>query len=515
MLLALEWDSREVRLAVGQAAGAKLRVEQAFALPLPPEEPGGNTAAADKRLGEQIAAILAQHGIATRDALVAVGRTSIELRPMTLPPVPDAELPDMVRLQAPRQFTTIGDLWPVDFVTVTQDPEQPRDVLAATIAPTLLGQIEQICQAAGLTPRRLVLRPFAAAALLTRAQPQTTPQVRLLVDLLAEEADLTAVADGTVNYVRTIRLPGAAHSAEQNRMLAGEIRRTIAAVQHERSGQRVEAIVICGDSAEHAALREQLERDLRMPVTLLDPFSAVELGGELGRKHPAEPGRFAPLFGMLADEAAGSPQAIDFLNPKRRPEPPSQTRFYTLIAAAVAAVVLGIGFFLWYDLDSKYSQFLALKRQNKSLTDKKKSFEIEVKKADSLSKWLATDVNWLDELAALSSAMPPAEEVRITKLDLTSRPSGGGESMLTGIAKSSEVVRKVQGILRDGKHRVRPGASAEGSVADYPWDFRQAVQVLSEEEVAGEAAAEAAAAKKAAASERPAKAGKAAGGPAR
>ena len=98
---------------------------------------------------------------------MAVGRGSIELRQLQLPPAPDEELPDMVRFQAAREFNELDENWLLDFVPIDQGAEGPRTVLAMAIAPAVIRQIEGVCEQAGLKMQRLLLRPCAAASLLT------------------------------------------------------------------------------------------------------------------------------------------------------------------------------------------------------------------------------------------------------------------------------------------------------------------------------------------------------------
>lgn len=203
-LVALEWDSAEARVAIGRVRGRDLVLEHAFAVDLSArEESSGNLD--DAEVGARLATALGPYRLGRQEALVAVGRTSIELRRLQLPPAPDEELPDMVRFQAMRQFSTIGEQWPIDFVPLART-EANIDVLAAAISPAIVESIQKACGAAELTPTHLVLRPFAAAALLEKSRA-TDDRCRLLVDLLAAEADLSVLVDGVVAFVRTVRLP--------------------------------------------------------------------------------------------------------------------------------------------------------------------------------------------------------------------------------------------------------------------------------------------------------------------
>ena len=135
-----------------------MTIDLAFAVELDARD--GGEGAAEVNVGERIAAAMAARRIGHCDTIVAVGRSGVELRLLSLPPAPDEELPELVRFQAVRQFSALGDDWPLDFFPIDQQrPDLPRSVLAAAISPELVAQIQQNCAAAELKLRRLVLRP--------------------------------------------------------------------------------------------------------------------------------------------------------------------------------------------------------------------------------------------------------------------------------------------------------------------------------------------------------------------
>ena len=142
-LFAIEWDAAEARVAAGRArTGGGLILEHAFTVELPQGVAGGPETGS-KEIGARIAKALAERGLTRGEALVAVGRTSIELRFLTLPPMPPEELPDSVRLQAVRQFSTLGDDWPLDFVLLDANKDRGTNVLAAAISPELWKQSQE------------------------------------------------------------------------------------------------------------------------------------------------------------------------------------------------------------------------------------------------------------------------------------------------------------------------------------------------------------------------------------
>ena len=270
-LLAIEWDLREARVVVARTRGPTVTLEHAFAVDLGPRDPGQTFA--DVNVGSKLAAALAARNVGRAETLVAVGRASIELRQLTLPACPLEELPDMVRFQAMREFTTLGEDWALDFVHLDTGDEEGVTVLAAAISPAMVDQIRDTCQGAELAPNRLILRPLAAASLLRRRDGETATDCRLMVDLLSDEADLTVLVDEHVALMRTVRLATAADPATQSRALLGEIRRTIASAQNQLGGRRVEKVVLCGGGSDQTALKEIIEAELSLPVEMFDPFS--------------------------------------------------------------------------------------------------------------------------------------------------------------------------------------------------------------------------------------------------
>jgi Tfp pilus assembly PilM family ATPase len=475
-LLALEWTDTEARLAVANKRGGQVVFEHAFSVDLRPSQPGPDQP--EVNVGQRLAAALAARGLGRMDALVAIGRTNIELRQLSFPPVPDEDLPEMVRFQALREFNALEESWPLDFVPIGDDPTQPRNVLAAAIDPAQVSQIDQTCQAAGLQPRRLLLRPCAAASLLRRGRPSS--QVRLLVDLFASEADLAVLIDRTVVFMRCARLPNDPVAApEAVPALLSEIRRTMAAAQNQLGGRKVETIVLCGHGNQHGALAATIQEELNTPAEVFDVFADLKLDGDLRRAMPEQPERFAPLLGALLDELEGTGHAIDFLHPRRRPEPPSRQNQYVLAGSAVLLLVLltvGLG---WYRKSALQEEVKRLQAEAATLKRQVAQATKVERLAGKISDWASPEVVWLDELLWLSEKFPPAQEGMLTQLQCMSR--GGGEIHVKGLAKDVSTVKEMEDRLRDAAHRVQSrDKSVDTSQKMYTYNFSSTI-VLGEE----------------------------------
>jgi Tfp pilus assembly PilM family ATPase len=475
-LLALEWDQFEARIVVAQPRGEAVHVEHAFVVSLAPRD--ASETFADTNVGERLQAALAARRIGRVDTIVAVGRSNIELRRLTLPPAPDEELPEMVRFQAMPQFSNLGDDWPLDYFKLTA-PGEGQSVLAAAISPQLVEQIQSTCKAAGLTPNRLILRPCAAASLVVQRGGPAAHRIRLLVDMLAEEADLTVLVESDIVLMRTVRLP-AGSANEQVPALLGEIRRTIAAAQNQLGGQRVEEVVLCGIESDHQDLAAQLSDRLNLETTSFDPFAGLSLSSELRAHPPQQRGRFAPLLGMVLDEATARPHAIDFLNPRKRPSPPSRRRVYVLAGAVAGLLALSLVLLVWMRLASLQNQRDALAQQSLSLDEDVERAQQLQAKAAAIDVWQGSHVDWLEELASFSSPerFPVAEDAMLVQWRTATRANGGGQMSLEGRARESSVIPEMEELLRNEQHTVKSGVSLNDKEdARYPWRFDETVEV--------------------------------------
>lgn len=436
--LALEWNDNEARVAVASSHGSRVVFEQAFAIDLQPDRSDDDSTSVD--IGRLLKAALAARGVGRLDVIVSVGRSSVELRQLTVPPVSHDELPELVRFQAGNEFNALDDNWSLDFVPLDV-PDQPPSVLAAAISPQQIKRIHQTCESSGLKPTGLILRPCAAASLLCRSEKAAWGGVRLLVDLLANEADLTVILDSTVAFLRCVRLPGDPLAEPLSRPdLFSEIRRTIAAANNQLGDHRIESLVLFGSGTDHADLADAINQDLGMSVELFDPFAGLDLQGDVSRTLPEHSDRFAPLLGALLDDLTRSGHAIDFLHPRKPPQRRSAQNMVFAGAAAIGVlIVLGIA---WGFLN-KHSLELDIGRlavENATLEKQLKAAQDFERTADTMAEWADPDVIWLEELYRLSTNFPSSQQAMMLDLRLGSHLEGG-EAQFNCLAASLEDVQ--------------------------------------------------------------------------
>jgi len=478
-LIALEWDAQEARVVIARSRAGGVAVEHALAIPLPSREGG---AASEADVGPALAKALAEYGVGRTEAQVAVGRSSIELKFLSTPPAPPEELPDLVRFQALRQFTSLGEDWPLDYVPLAANADGGSNVLAAAISPELVAQIRQTTAACNLNLTRLVLRPFAAASLIKKEAADG--KCRMVVDLLRDDADLTVLIGEQVIFPRTVRLPATGEAEVLARALVGEGRRTIIAAQNQLGGRRVEEVVIFGDGLHHSAIKQLLEKELSLPVKLVDPFESIEWAdGSRGRK-PEFPGTFAPLLGMLLAEASGAGHSIDFLHPRKRPPAPNQNRVLMIAGGAIAAVVLlGLGT-IWWQLRSLDSRIGTLQTQRNKQEKLAKQGAKPRENAAKLDRFMASDVTWLDELRLVSEKFPAPGAALVEDYSANYDPKGGGKVTVAGFVDQEGRIRELEGKIRDPGHAISgSGAQFDPEAAgSLKWRFKETVTVRPKDE---------------------------------
>ncbi len=470
-VLAVEWDHREVRLVSG-SVGSSVSIDHALSHFIPSSSPDATVELSI--VAPIIRDLASKAGHTSGDIIVAVSRGQIELRSFMVPKADRNELPDMVRFTAIRHFANVGDTWPIDFVTIPKSNSAEsgeeidgQEITAATINPSLISQLKRVCSDAGFNLKQLGIRPMASGTLGSESSksPISKDATVLLVDVLADEAEMVVLEQGNVSFMRTVRL---AVSEDQplGVLSVGEIRRTLIAAMNARPGLQVQRLVLWGRNTNAANAIAEWESSLNMPVEVIDPFSLVETRKSI--EFSTDNGKFAPLIGMLhqyraTSKSTPSNTTIDLLHPRQRQEKQKPIRQYAL-AAIAASLVIGGGYW-WYTTTHR-----KLDAEIAKLTQDVKLMEPNVKLSQQntvnwqkVEKYLKGDIQWLDELAYLSErALPPEQMIiRDTTISLIPMSNQGKISSKVDIIDQN-FVPQLEEKLRDELHQVgskeiRPG----------------------------------------------------------
>ena len=458
--LAIDWDNDELRLVAAQCSGRSVKVTDARVIPI-----------ADGNVDDALRRAVAERGLQNTDTLIAIGRGRAELRELQLPPVPDDELPDMVRFQAIRSFASAGDSATVDFL-VTKRTESGIEIIAAAVGPSSLASIQETCEAAELPVKRIALRPLAAAALYLISRPPKGNGDTVLIDLLADDAEIVVARGGDVIFVRTVRMP--AVDAGRGRALAGELKRSLMACGSSGS---IDRVILWGLESVHSHEKQMLAEASGSHVEVVNPFDLVDLDRNVSL--PDHVGRLAPLVGLLAADGSEGNRLIDFLNPRERHvETPSSFRRALLIGVPIAAALL-LAFGVYRKIKGLDRQIAELKSANAALQPEVDRAKESIARTETVDEFLDGDVNWLKEIRRMAMNMPPSDQMIVRGVSVTANTRGGGGTLkVEGGVVSPSTIDAFEQALRDESHQVKGDGASEQKTEDaYRWGFTESITV--------------------------------------
>jgi Tfp pilus assembly PilM family ATPase len=442
-----------------------------------------------------IKSLASKAGVSGGEIIVGVVRSQVELRNLLLPKADSNEMPDMVRFTALRQFANVGDTWPIDFAPMppnerstesiaSSDAVEMQEVVAMTINPMIVSQIRKVCTDAGFTVTQIGLRPMASGTLaaMVANSPVGPDSTVLLVDILADEADMVVLEKGHVSFMRTVRLL-ASDDEPRGPIPIGEIRRTLIAAVNARPGLKIDRVILWSDPQTAETSVQAWQPNLDIPVEAINPLSLIELKRSV--EVTQDTGRFAPLIGMLlqrklSQKAIPANTFIDFLHPRKRTEKKKPIRQYVL--AATAATLLVGGAVWWYR-----SAHQALDAEIAELLDNYSKMEPSLKLATDNSKnwskverFLSGDIQWLDKISFFSQQSLPSDQMMVGDTQIGVNPvTNAGEVKMRIAITDPKLEPKLEELFRNQLHQVGTKGVNESKDPNsvYRWTFEPEIVV--------------------------------------
>ncbi len=269
-VLAVQWDRTSIDYVLADRKAGRVRIIAAGSLKSGDEEQPPSP-------GEMLMAELQRLGTRRADLVVALGRGSVDVIPLHLPPAADDELPTLVSNQVMRDAGEIADTGIVDYVVLPGAADEPRTGFAFAVDATTIEQVKAEAAKASLKPCEIVYRPLASVTLLRRVVPQSQ-RTMILVTLHDREADISIARSGGLIYTRTARLSDTKNVGDIAAQLAVEIRRSLAAASLTTDAEE-QHLYVFGALKETEQLVQDLAEELSLPASLLDPLRAEQVEG--------------------------------------------------------------------------------------------------------------------------------------------------------------------------------------------------------------------------------------------
>jgi hypothetical protein len=465
-ILTVQWDQQRIRFAVAETdrrGSASLT-----AAGVTDVEAGDDPLS--ERIGQTLKGIVAEHKAEKTKVVIALARGSVDVAHLSLPMSEDAELPALVANMSTREIPGLTEDAPVDFIAAPAKPDGMRPVTVMALHNDDRLQIESVCSAAGVTPARISVAPYALAALIEKSE--NSPPT-LLVSAGHGLAEILILKDDQPVVARTLRLPESDDARQQAEHIKPEVLRTLFSLP----GEYIETtdltrLVVFGDQERTTRFASELAVDFDIAAERIDPLTQLSSTPDEG----PEMSGLAPLIGMILEEARGQQVPIDFANPKKPAPPVSRTPKIVAVVATLLLLVGGGWYFAW-------SQFNEIEQNNARLAARLAELKELNQKASkkrrldkALTLWDTSRVSWLDELRDLTLRMPPSRDIKIQQLSIA--PSSGGTFVATfnGTASNVATVETMELGLRDRWHQLRtPGVREQAQRRrgkDSAWSFQ-------------------------------------------
>lgn len=434
-VLCLDWDKRALRLVVARVGGGGMQLEDAHSHRLPASVDSEDP----KSMGEFIQQMLKRHRVGIKRVIVDVPRDKAVLNQLTLAPTPDEELAAAVRFQAVRELTFPLEEAVIDYVvTKRDDQKRATEVLLAAVPLETLDRLRETCAAAGLTPARIGLRPYANLISAWKVADLADKRA-LLVDVGPVMTEIDVAHERRLSFARAanVNVPPLSGAAEDSRILSMtdvndfaatdeavdqtvnellvEITRTLQAYRATEPAAEIHLIIISGSTGIEQQLVAAAEQRFQQSCMLFDPTETLGISVDDAPKLRS----FSAVLGLawgLSDEGS---LALDFLNPKK-PIPPRQTLKRRARLAGLAATAVAVAGIAWVvnerlklrgELEAKQEALSELRAEVLELA------EIEHMVA-RVEEWAVQPV-WPEHLLNLTaSAIDPGKDMLVESMSL-------------------------------------------------------------------------------------------------
>lgn len=498
--LAIDWDEAECRYALATVQKGTVTVRKVGSAPIevPNDETEGGSLTSSvtelAHLATTLRAVIKEERIDPAPTLVSLGRGKVEMLYQTLPPSRDSEIPALLKNQLLRELSGFSDFDPIDYLILADSTEEGRSVLALTILLVYRQGLVRTLRSIGRAPQKIGFRPIAATELILRsdlAPKQFEPG--LIVNVVGNDVDLVLLEGEKIVTLRSFRLPEQLSFADSAQRIATEIERTLTVGNEDFAEESIRKIFLFGTEEDWRPLVELLQKvSLQkessqkdgLNVVVVNPF---ELPGIVSATQPEQPGRFAPLLGLLLSHS-GAPALktdIDFLHPREAPKATNYVR--AAVLALFLLAICGFGVYHWNQsvVRGMEQELARLESEYKEVATQFQQVRPIWNVLQQTQNWDAQGVSWLDELRNLSITLPGEQDLVVTQMSfatgpINNNPRIAGMIQLSGMVRDPTVLMNLQRQLHaKGIYQMRyPSPSPNPAGGGYPWLFRTTIYRL-------------------------------------
>lgn len=505
-LLAIDWDQKDLRLAMVMSKGDGVELLKAVSVPIPQDVVMQDA----ESLGAFLREAMRQSHISAKSAIMNIPREHVVLNTLNLPPTPFEEMPALVQFQIVKELPFSADQATVDFaVCGHHDPKSPCSVLVAAVRHDDLEFYRKVAREAGFSIERIGLRPYANLLSVLSSMPDVRDKSLLIVEVGPHLSEIDVVQSGALTFSRaaSVSLPEFDKLATDNiidsritstpianlqpdessgeavKQLMVDVIRSFEAYRATTSSVKIEQVVVCGATGIEAELAESLAARFGVRAELFSPEGALDLPEQRAKELRG----FSAVLGLAMGQGQEKIETFDFLNPKK-PISKRKLRMKKVpVAIATAVFLIGAAFtfhlrFVKPEQDKLDKLMSSIRRDQK----REKPIKAFTNQVEALENWVQSEQYWPEVLVALTNAFPPEREAYVTRLDFdirSERRSTKRTSYVTLKLRTSKLgsVNQQTKSLRDHNFlNVIPGAETPSNANDrYKFDTKVDAEIPS------------------------------------
>lgn len=482
----VDFDSCRLRVVVAEQTPTGTQIRSAAEAAVPDDMDMSDP----KAVGTLLGRTLKDMAFRGSGVVMSIPRSQAVLKPTTLPPgTPATEFASMVRYQVAKELPFPIEDAVIDFTIESPSGPKPAtdaagpeiQVLVVAIRLHVVDYYKRIADAAGMKLLRLGFRPYASLCCVEAGGVRGGRDNLAMIHLTADETEIALITHGSLVFSRSAvkDLKTAAdledHAAEQVvDSLVAEVSRSLQSYLVMERAARVDAVTVAGQTGVESRLAERLCELFHVPCELLQT-------APLFRDRTVKPvsSAFVSALGLAIGHAAAGGVPFDFLNPKK-PIPERDARKTRIVVATTGVIVLLLAAVVARAvvLGRLRANVVALRIEYKNLNKTVKSVKKDADRVVAMEKWIGQGHNWLDHWAYISSLLPSARDIYLTKLST----GQDGAINFTVKATSSEVITELNKKLAQAGYTYKPSQIKSGT-DKYGYIYSTTVRALADKNV--------------------------------
>ncbi|APZ96676.1 type IV pilus biogenesis protein PilM [Fuerstiella marisgermanici] len=451
--LVIEWDRDQLIAATGSAGSSTVKLKSAVTV----DRQNGQLLPAE--IGEELRKALSAEGIAATEAIVVLPRELVTFNRVELPNLSDAEIPDIVALQAATRLTVPVDSVCLDFSPLPITPgAETREVLLVTVPKKHISEVRECLAVCDLQLVGVRISSFGVAASVVHAgvvsKTAASSSVEAIVAMGSDSIELIMMTGHSVAFSHSGASWTSLDGVEQ--AVRAEISRARLAASEDMGDYKVQRLMLIGSPELTAAVPDSISKRLNdAEVVRIDPqgtlLTCTVPEGLISSDMLA-------IAGVIANFETSSVESVDLVNPRKAPEKKDYSRLRNLTIVGVTALAL-VGGWKWRTdkVNAINEATEALKDESSEMQEAYKLAKNELMLDRNLTEWTDRDINWLDEMQKLKDLMGGTDRVYIKQFKFGVRKGDYVASIeAEGFAKSRRDIEDLQRVLTEAGYEVAP-----------------------------------------------------------